>query len=243
MENIRADGTTAFRAEELPPRSLLERVFRKATSARARVVLMNMLAATPPSRISRRIIDRIRRDNCLSETDLGNVCQEIFRTVYRACVADNVLWQAELDYLVALRRLLNIGEDMVVQLERDTILPRYQAAVNEVLNDHRVTAEERARLDSLAAALRISPAVARETFTQAALAILKSTLDVATSDRRLSPEEFQHFSALAKEFGITPSVDSGTLEAMNRFSLFWKIEQGELPTVAVPIRLQTDECC
>lgn len=220
-----------------------ERLFRKATPARARVALQNVLATTPPSRISSSVIDRIRRENCLSEGDLGKVCQEIFRTAYRACVADDVLSQAEVDYLVALRLLLDIGEDMVVQLERDTVLPRYQAAVNEVLSDNRVTPEERARLDSLSAALRISPAVARETFTQAASAILQSTFDAATSDRRLSPEELQHFNALAREFGISPSFDDATRKTMDRYSLFWKIEHGEFPAVAVPIRLQSGESC
>jgi len=243
IDNTRADGTTAFRVEDLSPRSWVERLFRKATLARARVALQNVLATTPPSRISSIILDRIRRENCLSQGDLGKVCQEIFRTAYRACVADNVLSQAEVDYLASLRRLLDIGEDTVVQVERDTILPRYQAAVNEVLSDNRVTAEERATLDSLAAALRISPAVARETFNQAAAPILKSTLESAAADRRLSPEEFQHFNALAKEFGITPSFDSGTLKMLDRYSLFWKIEHGEIPTVAAPIRLQSGESC
>ena len=243
IENGGAEGTTAFRAEELSPRSLIERLLRKATPARARVALQNVLATTPPSRISRTVIDRIRRENCLSESDFGRVCREIFGTAYRACVADSVLSQIEVDYLVALRRLLDIGEDTVVQLERDTVLPRYQAAVNEVLSDSRVTPEERAKLDGLAAALRISPPLARQRFTQAAGAILQSTFDAATSDRRLSPEEFERFSALAKEFGITPNFDSGTLKTMDRFSLFWRIEHGELPTVTVPIRLQSGESC
>lgn len=232
-----------FQAREVPPRSLLERLFRKPAASRARVALENLLAMATPSQVASTAAERIRRENCLSEDEWRTVCHQAFGTAYHACVRDDLLSEAEVKYLADLRRLLDIGEDVVSQLERETILPRYQAAVVEVLADNRVTSEERARLDALSSALRISPAIAREAFATKAGAVLQSTLGAALADRRLTPEEFLHFSELAKEFGIEPSFGDATLKLMHRYSLFWRIEQGDIPVTDVPINLQKGEVC
>ena len=240
---VRSDGTTPFRAREVPPRSLFERLLRRSTGPRARLALENLLASAAPSQITSAATEQVRRENCLAENEWRSVCHQAFGTAYHACVKDDLLSEAEVKYLADLRRLLDIGEDVVAQLERETILPRYRAALAEVLADNRVTSEERARLDALSAALRLSPAIAREAFATKVGAVLQSTLEAALADRRLTPEEFLHFSELAKEFGIEPSFGDATLKLMHRYSLFWRIEQGDIPVANVPINLQKGEVC
>lgn len=242
-ELARSDISAPFRPENLPRRSFFERLFRRPTPTRARVAVKNLIASTPAAQIGAGAIDWIRKENCLSQRDWAAVRHGVFSAAYRACVEDDVLSESETRHLADLRRLLDIGEDLVMELERDTILPRYQAAVREVIADQRVTAEERAKLDSLASALRISPAVARENLTVAAGAILRTTLDAAVADRRLTPEEFLQFGSLARELGINPTFDDATLKALHRYSLFWKIEQGDIPTVDVQLNLQKGEVC
>ena len=68
-------------------------------------------------------------------------------------------------------------------------------------------------------------------------------MDDATTDRRLSPDEDAQLSALARQLNVTLSHDNATAATLDRFRLLWRIENGELPLVTPPIRLQRGEQC
>jgi hypothetical protein len=64
------------------------------------------------------------------------------------------------------------------------------------------------------------------------------------ADRRLSPEELHQLTAVAQHLGITPDFDSATEAMLDRYALFWRIENGDLPSVAAEnVSLDGDETC
>jgi len=63
------------------------------------------------------------------------------------------------------------------------------------------------------------------------------------SDRRISDEEEERLTAMAKNLGVTLKHDDQTQRLVDRFRLLARIESGELPSVAAPIKLQRGEVC
>jgi hypothetical protein len=65
----------------------------------------------------------------------------------------------------------------------------------------------------------------------------------ALDDRRYTKDEEAHVADLAKSLGITISHDEATAALVAKFKLMAQIDDGELPALAVPIRLKRGEVC
>jgi hypothetical protein len=70
---------------------------------------------------------------------------------------------------------------------------------------------------------------------------LQQTLETLVDDQRWSPDEEQQLAILAEQYGITPTFDASTQEMLDRFRLYWNIEEGVLPEIPVDIHLQRGE--
>ena len=234
-------GPFIRRALGLP--SFIDRVFRRQRPDLAAIALENVLADAQPTAISINAVNSIAQRYHLTPSARDRVSSGLFAKAYRAVIADDVISDDEVTYLLALRRLLNIGEDTVIALERETILPRYQRAVSDAIADGKVTTDERAQLNRLAEGLRLSPAIREQIYREPATAMLKAALNERLADRRLSPDEFRTFAALASNIGVQPSFDAATERLMHRYALFWRIEHGDIPAIDAPIQLQRGELC
>ncbi len=73
--------------------------------------------------------------------------------------------------------------------------------------------------------------------------LLTGAAKAAIADERLSPQELADLHALARSLDMTLSFDESTKKALDRFSLLWQVDNGNLPVVAVSINLQRGETC
>lgn len=160
-----------------------------------------------------------------------------------AFAADDVLSDTEVADLRRLRDLLGLGDADAREVERQTVYPRYERKVAEVLRDEQVTEAEKAQLAILRRCLRIDEREALTLFERAAEPILTQRWQDAVSDRRLSADEQRALDAMARNFGIRVDVDSATQAQLERFRWFWLVEHGTFPSVAAPINLQREETC
>jgi hypothetical protein len=171
------------------------------------------------------------------------VCDQVWTEAFKALLVDDRISEVEAAYLAALRRPLNIGEDVVIDAERRFTIPRYQKALRDALSDHELSEEERAHLERLAEGLRISPALQRDIYSKDAKDLLQAVLADMLADRRLSPDEFTRFAALATHLGINASFEEATQARMHRYALYWRVEHGDIPVVDVSIVPQRGERC
>jgi hypothetical protein len=158
-------------------------------------------------------------------------------------VSDDVLSSSELEYLGALRRLLNLGEDDIVEIERRLVHPRFHKVIADVLSDETVSLQERDRLARLGSALRLSPDLQKRAYHTAATRLLKEMLDRSVEDRRLSPTEQADLSAAVANLGVDLDFRDINREELSYFALLWRIENGDLPSLPTSVSLERGETC
>ena len=63
------------------------------------------------------------------------------------------------------------------------------------------------------------------------------------ADERLSPEEEKELREISKSLNLEVNIDQNTQELLNKYRLFWQIENGAIPVISAPIILQKSENC
>ena len=106
------------------------------------------------------------------------------------------------------------------------------------LDEEDLTPDERARLDALVAHLRLSPDRRGMLHRAQAQALLQRMLGPQSPQQRLlTQQEAGTMRAMAEKFGTRIDFGVATQAHFDRFALLWQIEHGELPAIAVRIKL------
>jgi hypothetical protein len=232
--------TPVATSAQVAKRTLLQRLFGRARPDLFTASLEMLLATRAITQITRSKVDELRQRYGVPEQQARDVCIGLWRKTFEAFVADGIITDAEAWYLAALREPLGIDEDVVKRLEEELILPRFTAAVQKALAVQRRVAAE---TDRLARVLRLSDDTVHRVINQSVAAILDPEFQTMVEDHRLSPRAFTEFTELAKGLHVHPAVDAATQELLERYHLLWRIENGEIPAIAVPIALQKSEVC
>lgn len=141
--------------------------------------------------------------------------------------------------LDALRVLLGLTTDDVRVLDVEL----YKHVFGEMLADRALTDEKRGRLTALVEQLTLTADVATRALTESATGFLQGITDQMIADRRLSPEEDAEFARLARELGVKTVYDQATVDALDRFRMLWRVDNGQLPVVSAAINLRRGEQC
>jgi hypothetical protein len=91
--------------------------------------------------------------------------------------------------------------------------------------------------------LQLSRDIATKIYKESAETLIKNFMNNAISDQRLSPDEEKELSAIAKNLHIELSFDSATKKLLDKYKLFWQIENGIIPIIHTEISLQKNEIC
>jgi hypothetical protein len=213
------------------PRSWLDRLFKRPRPDLAAEALQHLLARRDATRIAPTDISELFLRYGVVGADARAILVATWRRVLHAFLGDDVLSDREIAYLQELARALTLTTQDVEAAEREVIHPRYEKAVSEAMADERMTAEERAALARLAARLRLQPEVEREIYHRSARRVLDAILRETLADHRVSPEELERMTHVAREFGVELRPQ------------FWRIENGDLPTVEAKLGLELGEVC
>lgn len=227
----------------LPAPGWLQRLLRRSQPEHAERAIRLALASRPPDRVTNREISETLLQWHVRGPDAHGLLVRLWAAALKHFLADDALSKEELGYLFALRRAFDLGEDDIMKVEAELVHPRFQRALVEVLSDQRVEPPEREALKQLGTALRMSPALQADAFKRSATELLQRTLTEGLADRRLSPDEQEALALLAHNLGVSVAFDTATEQLMNRFALLWRIENGDLPAVEVPIKLERGESC
>lgn len=161
-----------------------------------------------------------------------------------ACIADDVVTDAESTYLHTLRLALNLRERDVADLWSSETATVYRSALEDALADGEMTDEEWRRVDVIASGMRLSKERRAQISELPIEQAMQREIDRVLDDRQLTPAEHEHLSVLAERLGRgdDPYTDVQA-QALGRALFLWRIENEGLPVVDAGINLQQGEVC
>ena len=225
-------------------RGWIDRVLRRPRADLATRALQHLLSQRDPTRISPSDISTLLLEYDVAGAAARSVLVQMWRQVLEAFLSDDAFSDREIAYLEALREAFALTEDEVQASEREVVHPRYAVALRDALADARLRDDERASLARLAQQLRLPISVQGELYHRSSRALIDGLVKSSVADRRLSPDELQQLAAVAQHLGVTPDFDKATETMLDRYALFWRIENGDLPSVvAENVSLDGEETC
>ena len=225
-------------------RGWIDRVLRRPRADLAARALQHLLSQRDPTRISPSDISTLLLEYDVAGAAARSVLVQMWRQVLEVFLSDDAFSDREIAYLEALREAFALTEEEVQASEREVVHPRYAVALRDALADARLRDDERASLARLAKQLRLPESVQGELYQRSTRVLIEGLLKSSVVDRRLSPDELHQLAAVAQHLGVTPDFDQATEAMLDRYALFWRIENGDLPSVAAEnVPLEGDETC
>jgi hypothetical protein len=222
----------------------MDRMLGRPRADLADQALQHLLSQRDPAHISRSDISDLLIEYDVSGPAARAVLVHMWRRVLGAFLSDDAFSEREIAYLDALRDAFALTDEEVRDSERQVVHPRYSVALHDALADARLSDEERTVLKQLAQELRLPEGIEKELYTRSTRLVLEGLLDRSTADRRLSPDELEQLASVARHLGVTRDFDGATEALLDRYALFWRIENGDLPTAVVEnAALEADESC
>ncbi|MEQ9262869.1 MAG: hypothetical protein RLP14_06885 [Owenweeksia sp.] len=237
MENL-------YQEVPLYRRSLLQKIFRQQPEENAIIEINNLLATQPLSKIRKTdiiaIAAKYRVD--LLKTYPQNL-REFYAVYLTSCLKDYNLSDAEKKELEHLRMILMLSKEEAEEIYAEVAEPIYRKVLSEAVSDGELSEEELSNLESLQLQLGLSDQQAARISESVRGSFIKEKLHGAIDDQRFSPDEEKELELIAKNLGVQLQMDAASSEMLERYKLYWAIENGELPMIESGINLQRNEEC
>ncbi len=159
--------------------------------------------------------------------------RDLYRTYLVHCLSDRSLGDDEIEDLRHLKQLFGLDDRDVGHIHEEVAREVYARSVAEALEDGRLSDAERAFLCRLERELKLPDEMARRVFEAQARLRVQAEIAERVADERLSPEEEEELAAISRSLGVELQADKRTRELLDRCRLYWMIESGDVPTVAV----------
>lgn len=156
---------------------------------------------------------------------------------------DRKLSEQELNNLSEVKEYLDLPNNLVNSSYEKIAKEVYKKSVEEVVSDGAISEEEKAFLQNLESQLKLSDDLGAEIYSTSVQEYFSALTNSIVEDARISPEEEKQLNQIAKNLGTSLSMDEKSKYYLERFKLYWKIENEELPQVSVDINLQKNEVC
>jgi tellurite resistance protein len=219
------------------------KLFRRPDISGARAALERRLASAESATLDPGEADAVLAAHRVTGRAAREITSTLWQKAFRACVADSLVTEGEVDYLRHLQRSLGMSDAEMDQAREAVSRAVYSSALNEAIADGEFSRSEQHSLDALASALSLNETerlkISREPLAEA----LKKVLGDAVADRRVSPAEQTRLYQLAARLGAGEEYSRAIGPQLNKFILLWRIENEALPVISVRINLQKGEVC
>lgn len=233
-----------FKQKQLQEPSFFQRLFKITPSENAMIEVNNLLAMHEVD-ITKVSVNNIITLSDKYNTDLRRKFKEtrlgLFTDYLRHCLVDSKLTNNEMDELTHLRDILMLSRADVDEIIADETVKVYARHVRRAVSDGTFEDFEKENLEKLKAHLRIPTDVAKEIYSKSAGEILQGFIDGAVSNERISPDEERQMNEIAKNLGIDLKIDDKSKAVLDRYKLYWQIENGQLPEIVPDINIQKSE--
>lgn len=228
-----------FRPTQLKRPDFFQRLFRLQPKENVIIEVNNLLAKTENINAidTDQIIGIADRYKINLEKNFEEERKDMFRKLVRHVINDDNISNEEAMQLKHLKDILFLNQQEAETILKEETQRRYGEHIDEALHDNRVSKSEKERLEQLRKHLMIDEEVAKKLYAGRAKTNLQKFIEDAVSDERLSPAEEKEMNEIAKSLGIELSFDDNSKKALERFRLYWQIENGDLPELKPDIKL------
>ena len=233
-----------FQKKELFRPNLFQRIFKQNPPENALIEINNLLAS---KRIADVSVEEISAIGEKYKLNLYQTFQKNFLEMYAAqlkfALIDNKLTNDELDDLRALKEILGLQQFQVNSIHEKLAGEIYRRGVVSSVEDGKITKEEKKSLKKLEAELCISKDLEKRISDEVKSTYVEQFIDGIIKKGSYSPQEEEDVKILAKNLNYDLKISNSQQNTLNRLKLIWVIENGELPTIGVPINLTSNEKC
>ncbi len=236
------DGT--FRERGLEPRRLRDWLLRRPSPRNAVIEIENRLArASKVREVSLEDVERVAAAYHLDLRRQRESLARLYRAYLEHCVRDRLLTDAEVGDLEHLKAILQLDDAAIRRLHDQVAGDVYDEAVGAAIADRRLDPDERSFLERLQAQLHLDEAIVRRIHARKAKDLVTQLVNSANRNERLHPEEEAELEALARNLRVEIRLGPRTRRRLEKFRLYWLIENGDVPEIDTSLPLQRGEAC
>ena len=228
---------------DLQPTSFIANLLGRRPKENAFLEIHNVVASLPIYHISADAVAACLSRYGITQEEAQPRLLNIYSQVLDHFVKDLLISDDEVEQLRHLATIFKLSSDEVSQIHTEIVYPRYEKAVRHALRDRHLTDDENAALDNLCSKLRIPESAANEIYKKHAVPIYNQAMSDALADEILTPEEETELEEVAKALKLNIRFDEKLESILDRARRLWRLAQGELPVLSVPVNLQLNERC
>ncbi len=228
---------------DLQPTGFLANLLGRRPKENAFLEIHNVVASLPIYHISEDALTACLSRYGITQEKAKSRLLNIYSQVLEHFIKDLSISDDEVEQLRHLATIFKLSSDEVSQIHTELVYPHYEKAVRHALRDRHLSSDERAALDHLCRKLRIPESAANEIYKKHAVPIYKETMRNALADEMLTPEEETELEEVLKALKLSIRSDEKLQSVLDRARRLWRLAQGELPVLSVPVTLQLNERC
>jgi hypothetical protein len=119
----------------------------------------------------------------------------------------------------------------------------YKENYVEAVSDGRLSDEERHFLENLQNDLFLPEELENKISDEVRSNYMNNFVGKILEDQQLSPDELAEMDAISKNLNFDVSLDKKSKTVLERFKLYWVLENGDIPTINTALNLQNGEVC
>jgi hypothetical protein len=166
-----------------------------------------------------------------------------YKTYLTQCLIDKKLSADEIKALDNLKFVFNLNYYDTKSLLYEAAKTIYKREVKKAVKDGVLTKDEEQFLLELERNLQMPHDLAMSAYGEEAQDLYSKVVKNAISDERLSPDEEKQIQMLADNLHIKVDCENETKALLDKYKLFWQIDNGILPKIECDINLQKNEIC
>jgi tellurite resistance protein len=230
--------------EPLKKKTLIRSILKKAPDKSVVDELGNLLTGYPDLKVPLKdLASATARLKVELRRNFGKELVKFYRRFLERCLKDQVLSPEDWKALQQLKILFGFSNAQVEKIHNQTIMSHYSKTVEQVLSDKKLTTKEKSLLRTIQQNLKLMPEVAERIYRDKAAQVVQQTFVSAIADERISPEEERELDQLAHQLGVRIEIDEKTRTILDRYRLYWLIENGEIPEIEAAMTLGRGEKC
>ena len=233
-----------YSVKELKAPNFFQKLFRLKPKINAILEINNILSTKPVKEITVEEVEAIAAIyNVNLHRRFKDQLREFYQTYLIACFSDNILTDTELDELNSLKHLLVLSDNEVSDLQLNLASGIYRKSYDQTISGGTLEKSQEEFIDALQKNIRLSDEIAKKIGDESRKHFMDMQLKKMVKDRKVSPDEWNEFTQIAKNLNVTVSFDEATKQQLEKFKLYWLIENGTLPIRDVNITLPKNENC
>lgn len=224
--------------------NFFQKIFGITPVENAFIELNNLIASNQSdiSNITMKDVEKIsERYKVNIRTKFMTLNLELFKSFVLSCLDDELLNDNDILQIEHLKNILLLDDEDANKTVASETEKIYEKKTMFVLSKGSLDNNDKLTLNNLRSNLLISENQSNEIFNVCANQFLTNYINEVLANERVSPENEKKIIEIIKNFGIKFSIDSKKEELLERYKLYWKLENEELPVIKSDIIIQKSE--